>query len=593
MKKNFMNNNFYMLREIWKVSKGYFLYTIILIFMKVINNVLFMLIGKLVIDVLTVNGDYTKIIHYGIMLAISSLTQQFYSSWYYMKKTKIVTLKVQKRFQSTIFEKAKNIDLSCYETPMFYDQYVKAISEVDARAMEVFNTFANFINNILNICSVMAILVTLDIWMIVFSIINLVLSFMLSNLKNKLIYEYNYKQQEIERQRSYVKRIFYLPEYAKEVKLFPIAQKLVGKFLYETQKIENLIKTKYTKIFLTDASAGSVNSFISVSMIMYLSFRVFTGGITVGDFLALEKATSNLTINVRNFLNSISEFKNHSLYIDNYLNFINYEAKIKINDTGISLDNTSNISYFLENVSFKYPNSDKSVLKNINFEIKNGEKIAIVGYNGSGKTTLMKILLRLYDASEGMVNINGNCIKDYNVKSIWSNTGVIFQDAKLYAISVKDNITTEFHKHGNKDIITALKKVNLFNKIYASKFGIETYISKELSEDGIVLSGGESQALCLSRIFLNNYQSIILDEPTSSLDPISEDKILTKIFEESDGKTIIISTHRLSCVKFVDRIIFMKDGEVKEMGTHDELIESDGEYAKMYKAQAKYYFNNI
>lgn len=594
MKKNtILNKNLYMLKKVWDISKGYFFYSFILIFIQVINNVLFMLVGKLVIDVLTTRDSFNKILYYGVILAISSLIQQFYSSWYYMKKTKAVTLKVQKSFQTAMFEKAKNLDLFCYESGTFYNEYVKAISESDSRAMAVFNTFINSIKNILNICSVIVILLTLDIWMIFFTIINLILSFMLSNLKNTAIYEFDYKEQEIDRQRDYVKRIFYLPEYAKEIKLFPVAQKLVQKYVNETKKMENLINNKYTRISYIDSGVGSINSLISVFMILYLSFSVFVGRITIGDFLALEKSTGTLTTSVRNLLNSILEFKKHSLYIDNYLTFINYKSKIEIENNKKCLDNMSAISYSLKNVSFRYPESEKKTLNRINLEIKSGEKIAIVGYNGSGKTTLVKLLLRLYDVNEGTININDTCIKDYNVKSIWSNTGVVFQDAKFYALSVKDNIATEFYEHVDEDIINALKKVDLFEKINNTSLGIETCISKELSRDGIVLSGGESQALCLSRIFLNNPKSIILDEPSSALDPIAEDKILSKMFEDVEEKTVIIIAHRLSCVKFVDRIVFMENGEIKEIGTHDELIKLDGKYAKMYKTQSKHYFNNI
>jgi len=588
-----LKKNLYMIRIIWEVSRSYFFYAFLLITIQVFNNILFILVGKFVIDILTNGDEFYKVLIYCGILIVTNLLQQFFSSWYYMKRTKLVTLKVQEKFQIKMFEKAKQLDLYCYESGMFYDQYVKAMPEADGRAMAIFNTFVDFIKSILNIFSVIAILISLDVFMISFTIINIFISLLLSNKKNKSIYIYDQEEQNINRQRSYVKRIFYLPEYAKELKLYPVAYKLIKKYSDETNKLKALINKYFTKIFLIDSSIGASNSVISVLMILYLSYSVSIGRISIGDFLALEKSTGTLSSSIRNVFNIITELKRHSLYIDNFLTFINYDPIIKIDDRKEDINTDEEFSYSLKNVNFTYPGSTNRVLSNINLEIKKGEKIAIVGYNGAGKTTLVKLLLRLYDADDGSICINGKSVKEYNVKSIWNNTGVVFQDSNFYALSIRDNIVSEYAEHNDEEIYKALEKVNLFSKIKELPLGIDTIVSKELSQDGIVLSGGEQQSLFLSRIFLNNQKAIILDEPSSALDPIAEDKILSEMFDAAVGKTVIMIAHRLSSIKFVDRIIFMEKGEIKEMGTHDELMKLDKKYAEMYKIQAKRYFSIV
>ena len=224
-------------------------------------------------------------------------------------------------------------------------------------------------------------------------------------------------------------------------------------------------------------------------------------------------------------------------------------------------------------------------------EINPGDKIAIVGYNGAGKTTLVKLLIRLYDVHKGQVLINDKNIKEYMVKSLRSRIAFLGQDFKIYSFTVAENILMR-PMNGEEDrliVETALKSVGLYDKVMSWPRGIQTYVTCEFDETGEYLSGGEAQKLALARIYAQNYDCIILDESTSALDPISEDEIIQTIFKIFENKTIIMISHRLATVKYVEKIYFMSGGKLEESGSHIELMESHGEYYTYYSTQAEKY----
>ena len=223
---------------------------------------------------------------------------------------------------------------------------------------------------------------------------------------------------------------------------------------------------------------------------------------------------------------------------------------------------------------------------------KMAEKIAIVGRNGSGKTTLIKILLRLYDPTSGIVEMDGKDYREYDVRSLRRRIGVVFQDFSCYASSVADNVLLRSVKSEKDEqtVVNSLKLCGLYEKVSALKNGIYTVLTKEFDEDGVIFSGGEMQKLAIARMFANDYDIIIMDEPSSALDPIAEYELNSKIIEAAANKTLIIVSHRLSTTKDADKIIYMENGRIEEMGTHKSLIELNGKYAELFNIQASKYY---
>lgn len=273
------------------------------------------------------------------------------------------------------------------------------------------------------------------------------------------------------------------------------------------------------------------------------------------------------------------------------MEFNSYINNIKENESGIEPLYKAN-SIKLENVSYRYPNQDKYILKNININIKSGEKVAFVGHNGAGKTTLIKLILRLYLPQEGVIYLDEKPQDTYKLKLLRERFGVIFQDFQLYALNVFENVlmnSSIFNESNISTVNYALRRSGIYDRIYQEKYTIKTQLLKDYDKDGLILSGGQAQKLALSRIFAKECGVIIMDEPSSALDPKSEYGIFKSMLDVAKDKTLILISHRLSSTKDVDKIYFFENGQVMEEGSHDELMKKNGKYASMFLLQAKTY----
>ena len=220
----------------------------------------------------------------------------------------------------------------------------------------------------------------------------------------------------------------------------------------------------------------------------------------------------------------------------------------------------------------------------------NGKKIAIVGYNGAGKTTLTKLLMRLYDPTEGEILYNGRSLREYDIPSLRSRIGTVFQDYKIFASTIAENVLGSECAEADRDTVTdALTKATFREKLDSLEKGMDTELTKEFYDEGVNLSGGESQKVAIARIFAKPYDLIIMDEPSSALDPIAEYELNHTILEYAQDKTVVFISHRLSTTRMADRILMFTDGKLIESGSHDELMAQNGKYAEMFKLQAEKY----
>lgn len=241
-----------------------------------------------------------------------------------------------------------------------------------------------------------------------------------------------------------------------------------------------------------------------------------------------------------------------------------------------------------KNVSFKYPGAENYALQNVNLKIKNGEHLAVVGRNGSGKTTFIKLMCRLYDVTDGEILINGVNIKDYTKDSIIKLYSVVFQDFKIFSVSLKDNICANSDFEGDR-FYTCLENADIKERTEHMPNKENTYLYKDLDENGVEISGGEAQKLALARALYKDAPIVVLDEPTAALDPIAENEIYTRFNTFVQGKTAIYISHRLSSCAFCDKIAVFNNAKLAETGTHKDLLSAGGKYAELWNAQAKYY----
>lgn len=270
--------------------------------------------------------------------------------------------------------------------------------------------------------------------------------------------------------------------------------------------------------------------------------------------------------------------------------FLEREPKISRNENG-PLVNKNSVYLKLDSVSFRYNGAQEDCLKDISLEIKPGEKIAIVGNNGAGKTTFVKLLMRLYDVDRGSIKLNGINIKEYNLDSYRELFGTVFQDHKVLSLTVKENVfmAEDEPENGEEILETALRKSDIYDKINSLPLKADTILSREFDETGTILSGGEYQKIALARVFAKSCEVVILDEPSSALDPISEYKMYNNMMEVCKDKTVIFISHRLSSAVMADKIYLFEDGRVTESGSHKELLAMNGKYADMFRKQAEKY----
>jgi ATP-binding cassette subfamily B protein len=300
--------------------------------------------------------------------------------------------------------------------------------------------------------------------------------------------------------------------------------------------------------------------------------------------------------NLRNGMIILSELLpqavENALYIDKIRNFLAYENKIisggSLQKRGLPVPKEIKTIKF-ENVSFRYTAAQDYILKDINLTINPHDKIALVGYNGAGKTTLVKLLMRLYDPSQGCITLDGIDIREFNLDEHRNLIGTIFQDFRIYAASVEENIVMDLQSADKDKLFNAVKLSGFETRLNEMSDNISTQLTREFDENGTALSGGESQKLATARVFYKSANLIILDEPSSALDPIAEYQMNKSMNMAAHEKSVVFISHRLSTTKHADKIFMLDNGRIIEEGTHDELLKHKGKYMEMWQAQASKY----
>ena len=318
---------------------------------------------------------------------------------------------------------------------------------------------------------------------------------------------------------------------------------------------------------------------------LYLGYQVIVNKtLSAGDFVATFNGAYSIAISL-NFLMvwASAVFSERAKMIEKYREFLKSDFKIKDGKSTAEITEPKTIT--VKNMSFTYPGNDKPTLKNINLEIKPYEKIALVGFNGAGKTTLTNLLLRLYDVTDGEILIDGENIKDVTVGSHRARFAAVFQDFQTFACSVGENVALD-EKTDPEKVRRALKHSGFTKPL---KNGVDTELLREFDDNGAMLSGGEAQKIAIARAFYRECPYVILDEPSANLDPIAEYNLNRAMTEASEHKTVIFISHRLSTTVIADRIYVMENGEIIESGSHEELMNRGGTYAKMFTLQAEKY----
>jgi ATP-binding cassette subfamily B protein len=583
-----IKNNTKIIKQVYGISKGYVILNIISETLYNIVPVLNLLLLKVVVDLIIdgVGSSFSSIIWviaiFGIVQTLFMVQRTYINNVYNPK----IELIINRKMHDKMFAAIKNVDLSDIESSSFYNTYVKATSEIDTRIIAVCKTFFSSVSGMLAIISIIAVMVKLNPVFILFGCINVFLNLKLMTKKNKYSFELNMKKIPYTRVFDYIKRVFFLQDYAKEIRTFP-TELLSEKAHESTDSQIDLVKTYAKPINTVDSLGMIIRMGISIIMLLYLSYDITKGRMAVGDFMAIVNGVSTLTMYLGIMLQMYPSMQQHSQYIENIDAVLTYKSNVEV--SGSKKLNEFPEVYF-NDVDFTYPSGTFS-LKNISLDIKRGKKLAIVGYNGAGKSTFIKLLLKLYMPTKGNININNELNSLYDTKDMRKHIIPVFQDFEIYALSIAENILMRYVKDEEdiEKVENALKKAGLYEKVSNLPNGINTIVSTEFDDNGINLSGGEKQKLALARAIAMDSEILVLDEPSSSLDPESEHNLLETIFDITKNKSLVIITHRLAFANKMDEICFMEDGKIVERGTHSELIALEGKYYEFYNMQSNAY----
>ena len=500
--------------------------------------------------------------------------------------------KVRQKIKMKLYEKARDMDLECYDDPEFYNSQVLAISEIDNQIDRVMKFVIDTLSGLAAFVTTAIYFLYKDKTAILFALGAFVLSMIFEQLYNKQNYLARVEGIPFSRKRDYIKRIYYLNDYAKEIRLNPgVSDILFDRFEAANDEVY-AVEKKYAlkKWFFGFMRRYVCNSFFAdVLFIGYLVYQAAVlHSISFSTVAILYGSFGRLKNSMRVFSETYPFACETSLYVNKIREFLNYEPKILSKEKLVPSNKAKEIE--LDKVSFAYGKNTDMLLKDLNLHIKPGEKIALVGYNGAGKTTLVKLLMRLYDTKAGVIKADGRDIKDYEVKKYRDTIGTVFQDFQIFAGSVKENVLLDVADGiDDEDIKKALTQSGLMERINKFEKGLDTELTTEFSQEGVNLSGGESQKLAISRVFYKDAGLMILDEPSSALDPIAEYQLNHAMLEATGDKTVIFISHRLSTTRIADRIIMLENGKIVEQGSHEELLAMKGKYAQMWKVQAGAY----
>lgn len=539
---------------------------------------------------------FTKALFYiGLILFLNILQiipdGFFIYGWQFKYKPRLY-----RALKEEMFKKASEIDLYCYDDPAYYNDFVLSVSQSEA-AIDRFLELLNMAMQAITVLFTTGIFyIMTDPIGIAFVFASFILRFVVSKKLNKVNYENRLAVNPHMRKRDYVSRVFYLKDFAKELRLHPNAGAQLEEEFSEAN--DNIIK-EHKKVavkrvcfqFLKDYGVGDF--LIDGLYITYLVYKAAVlHTVNYSDAVILFNRTGSLRGSMSRFADLGPKAHENSMFVDKIRAFLNYEPRLKNNEGDAVPEGAGELK--LEHVTFKYSESGRKVLDDISLSVKPGEHIAIVGYNGAGKTTLIKLLMRLYDPTSGSISYHGRNITELCPNDYHKRIGVVFQDYQMFGANLAENVVMDDLPKDELDtrapqITAALTDAGFAQKLARLPDGLLTQVTTEFDKKGVDFSGGESQKVAISRAFYKKADILIMDEPSSALDPIAEYELNKAMESAAKGKTVFYISHRLSTTRDADRIIMLERGRIIEEGTHTELLARNGKYAEMWNAQAGKY----
>jgi ATP-binding cassette subfamily B protein len=484
---------------------------------------------------------------------------------------------------------AAKLDLYQFENPDFYDKLERARRQTVGRVVLMSQVLTQS-QEMITIISLGIGLVYFNVWLIVILIIAVIPVFMGESHFNNATYSLSRSWTPERRELDYLRFIGASDETAKEIKTFGLSDFIANRF----DEISHRYFIANKKIAIKRAFWGMLFSGIGTlayyGAYIFIILETISAAITIGTLTFLAGSFKRMHSMIEGIMTRFTWIADSALYLQDLFDFLAIEPQIQNKAETKPIPLPIRQGFTFENVSFKYPESERWAIRNVSFHLSQDEKLALVGENGAGKTTLVKLLSRLYEPTEGRILLDGIDLKDYDLKDLRQNIGVIFQDYVRFQMSASDNIAVgKIDKKEEKPLIETAATKSLANTVIEKlpkKY--EQFLGKRF-HDGVELSGGEWQKVALARAYMRDAQLLILDEPTSALDARSEHEVFIRFSELIENKAAVLISHRFSTVRMADRILLLENGMRKELGSHEELLKLNGKYAELFYLQAKGY----
>jgi ATP-binding cassette subfamily B protein len=488
-----------------------------------------------------------------------------------------------------VMEHAASLDLLAYEDPVFYDRLERARVQATDR-LYMIQAIGRLIQQVITTITLSVSIMLFSPWLLLLLVVGVIPAFIGETHFAFLGYAKNFKQTPVRRQLDYLRILGGSKEAAKELKLFGLKDFLTGRFKgLSTQVYEEDIALARRK-----AGMGSVLSAIGTAgyytAYVFAVWRTVTGVFSFGTLTFLANAIRDASSNLQQTFSTLSTIADQALFLTDLIAFFDMKPTIRSKPNALPAPRPIQRGFEFRNVSFRYPGGGRMVLNGLNFHLRPGERVALIGENGEGKTTIVKLMTRLYDPFEGQVLLDGIDLREYDLDDLYKEVGVIFQDFMRYEMTARENIAVgRIEQVTNMELLQHSAEKSLADQVVGRlPAGYDQMLGRRF-DGGVDLSGGEWQKVALARAYLRDAQVLILDEPTSALDARSEYEVFQRFAELTTGKMALFISHRFSTVRMADRIVVLENGRIAEEGNHEVLTSLGGRYAEMFELQAASY----
>lgn len=493
-------------------------------------------------------------------------------------------------FSTTLFKKMSSIDYEFHQNHQFLDNYMRALDAGAENIYGVANNQMELIKEIVRSIFLFSIIFSASYIAVIYAVVIAIIYMFLKRTSAELQFERMNEQRPFQRLEWGISRMYFVKDAIPDIKTTEINNVMLEEYEIANKKRLEIYKKTTSKKAIIDAIGNALMATI-FPVIMLCACVSTINALDLALISSLSIAATTISNTIYNFTNVITSIQIHSLEAKVTFEVLDMDSKIE-GKGGYEVDDEFH-TLEIKNALFAY--TDKNIIDDISLSVSSGEKIAIVGTNGAGKTTLVKLLLRLYDVKEGKITYNGINYKTINPKSLRKKIGAVFQSPEVYSVSIGENILLKKieTKEEEEKVIEALKFADIYDYVSTLPEGINTIVTREFDREGAVFSGGQMQKIAVARGYAQNYDILLLDEPSSRLDPLAESKMYKQMLQMGEGKTLIFISHRLSATINCDHIYLFEKGKIIEHGTHEELMNiPGGKYREMFESQSEKYIGD-